>query len=260
MKKLKVSIITIAYNNEKDISPTIESVLNQTYNPIEYIVVDGASTDNTFKIIQEYKNKIYKIISEPDEGQYDAINKGIRASTGDIVGLIHAGDRLYDELVIQKIAHHFLTNDIDAMYGNSKIVNQQGKIKFINKSPEYSKWMVRFGWMPSHQSIYIKRELFDKIGYYRNDLGGSGDYEFFIRYFYFNNLKIKKLEEYILLFTLGGRSNQGLTSKFKSLIKFKKCWELNGKQASFLMMPVKIVRKVLQFASAYLLKFEKYVI
>src|SRR5690606_14412632 len=182
MSPLKISIITIAFNNEKDIEATIRSVTNQSYTNIEYIIVDGASTDKTLEIVRQYSDRISQIISEPDKGIYDAINKGIKASTGDVVGLIHAGDRLYDNLVIEKIANHFILHDIDASYGHSMIVNKKDQAIRINKSPEFNKNAFKWGWMPSHQSIYIRRNIFDKLGYYRLDLGGSGDYEFVLRY------------------------------------------------------------------------------
>ena len=123
---MKVSIITISYNNEQDILTTIESVLNQTYKNIEYIIIDGASKDRTLEIVDEYKYGITKIISEPDKGIYDAINKGVQAATGEIIGLIHAGDSLYDDLVIEKIANEFREDSgVHAVYGHSLIVNSK---------------------------------------------------------------------------------------------------------------------------------------
>jgi glycosyltransferase len=250
---MNISIITICRNNERDIRPTLESVVNQTYSNIEYIIVDGASTDNTLSIVNEYQNKIAKIISEPDKGLYDAINKGIKAATGDIVGLIHAGDRLYDNEVIAKIARHFEENDIDISYGNSKIVNEKGLAVRINKSPEYKRNIARWGWMPSHQSIYAKRELFERYGYYNLDLHPSSDYEWFLRYFYFNQLKIKRLDEYIICFSMGGTSTKSYTSRLRSSSKnqIKDCWIVNGKQPPKGIVYYKLIRKIKQFVLAF---------
>lgn len=247
---MKISIITIAYNNEKDIRPTLESVINQTYNNIEYIVVDGKSSDKTLDIINEYSSSITKIISEPDKGIYDAINKGIRQSTGDIVGLIHAGDRLYDNNVIEDIVLQFNNNDIDAIYGHCLAVNANDKPIRIDKSPEFSKVLFKKGWMPSHQSVYIKRNLFDKLGFYRLDLASYSDYEFILRYFYFNDIKVKLFDRFILIFTLGGVSSSNYGKILLSQIGQRKCWTLNEENPPFYMSFFKLLRKIPQFIRA----------
>lgn len=251
---MKISIITIAFNNEKDIRPTLESVVDQTYNNIEYIVIDGKSTDKTLDIIKEYSSSISKFISEPDKNLYDAINKGIRMATGDVVGLIHAGDRLYDNQVIEKIASHFQNNEIDVSYGHSKIVDENDKPVRINKSPEYKRTKVTNGWMPSHQSIYARRELFDKYGYYRTDLGGAGDYEWFIRYFCANSMKIKRLNEFIVRFAMGGMSTRSYSNKLQTSHKktIRKCWLLNNVKPPIGIVYKQWLRKPQQFILAWL--------
>lgn len=251
MKNLKISIITISYNNEKDIRKTIESVVNQTYKNIEYIVVDGKSSDNTLGIVNEYKDKIARIISEKDKNLYDAINKGIKMATGDIVGLIHAGDRLFDKNVIVDIANFFLQYKIDALYGHSYLVNKNDIPVRINKSPNFRKSLFKIGWMPSHQSIYIKRSIFDKLGLYRTDIGGSGDYEFVLRYFFFNNLTFKLFDRFIVRFALGGTSTSNYHKILKTQMTHVKCWKINGQSPPFYMVPLKLLRKVKQFTSAY---------
>lgn len=250
---MKISIITICYNNEADIRATIESVISQTYDDYEYIIVDGASSDNTLKIIEEYKSNISKIISEPDKNLYDAMNKGIKMATGDVVGLIHAGDRLYDNKVVEKIATHFLNNDIDVSYGHSKIVNAKDNHVRINKSPEFKRSKIKNGWMPSHQSIYVRRELFDKCGYYRTDLGGAGDYEWFIRYFYANKLRIKRLNEFIIRFAMGGMSTRSYSNKLQAFHKetMKKCWTLNNVKPPIGIIYKQWLRKPEQYIRAW---------
>ncbi len=229
---MKVSIVTICYNNERDIRETIESVLSQSYNDIEYIIKDGGSKDGTLAIIDEYKDNIAKIISAPDKGLYDAINSGVKAATGDVVGLIHAGDRLHDENVLRDIATFFENNDVDVMYGHSRIVDGKGKAKRLNISPAFSKGLVRNGWMPSHQSIYVKREVFEKVGYYTQNVGGSGDYEWFINCFYkhADELKIKRNDRFIVLFSLGGQSTVNMSSRVQKKNReiLKQCWINNG--------------------------------
>ena len=255
--ELKISIITICFNNEKEIGKTIESVIHQTYKNIEYIIVDGASKDKSVEIIQEYESKISKFISEPDRNLYDAINKGLRMATGDVVGLIHAGDRLFDNEVVSKIAAHFRENDIDVMYGHSYLVDENDVPVRINRSPEYKRSLVKRGWMPSHQSIYVRRELLEKYGYYNIDLHPSADYEFFLRYFYFNHLKIKRLDEYIVRFAMGGMSTRNYLNNLKSQKQQVRCWEINGESPPFYMVPLKLLRKVKQFSLAALYRISK---
>ncbi|HHX68487.1 MAG TPA: glycosyltransferase [Gallicola sp.] len=253
---MKVSIVTICYNNELDIRHTIESVINQTYHNIEYIIVDGNSKDSTLNIVNEYSGHISKIISEPDNGLYDAINKGIKIATGDIVGLIHAGDQLFDYEVVSKIATHFANNDIDISYGNSVIVNGRGKVKRVNKSPEFKKSLINRGWMPSHQSIYVRRELFDKFGYYRVDIGYASDYEWFLRYFLSNDAKIELLDEFILRFTLGGISSSNYSKMLKKDYKnqINNCWILNDLTPPIGLIYLKWLQKPKQYIRALFYK------
>lgn len=255
MSDFLVSIVTICYNNSSNIKDTIESVVNQSYQNIEYIIIDGGSTDNSIEIIYKYKDFISVLISEPDKNLYDAINKGLRKATGHIVGLIHAGDRLFDSSVIEQIVSYFKENDIDVLYGHSFIVNQFDKPIRINKSPEFSKNLVRRGWMPSHQSIYLKRMLLDKYGYYNLEFHPSSDYEFFIRYFYFNDLKIKRLDKYIIKFSLGGLSTKNYINNLKAQKTQADCWDYNGEKAPLYLIPLKILRKPIQFFRAVIFRF-----
>ncbi|MGM9778844.1 MAG: glycosyltransferase family 2 protein [Prevotella sp.] len=252
---MKISIITICFNNEKDIRATIESVVNQTYDDIEYIIKDGGSKDGTMAIVNEYKDRISKIISCPDKGIYDAINQGIKAATGDVVGLIHAGDQLYDRYVIAKIADHFEKNDIDVSYGHSKIYNEKGKVVRVNKSPEYTKSLCRRGWFPSHQSIYVKRKVFEKYGYYDTEIGWAADYQWFILLFYVQNLRIKRLDAFIVRFAIGGTSTSNyksrLTKRHKQMMQ--ECWWSNGVEPPLGIVCWQILRKVKQIVMA---KFE----
>ena len=253
---MKVSIITICYNNEQDIRATIESVLSQTYPDIEYIIVDGASKDNSLSIINEYKDKIAVIISESDHGMYEALNKGFKRATGDIMGMIHAGDRLHDKYVIEKIAKFYSEHDVDMTYGHSEIVDANDVAKRINKSPKFSSGLIRRGWMPSHQSIYCKKKVFDLCGYYRTDLGGGADYEWFIRSFYKygSERQIALIDEYIIKFSLGGQSTKNYSKKFskKHFDFVKKCWEMNGLTPPTCIVWWMFSRKIKQFIMAKL--------
>ena len=250
---MKISIITICFNNEKDIRPTIESVINQTYLDIEYLIVDGVSKDKTLDIVNEYKDKIAKVISETDSGLYDAINKGIRNATGDVVGLIHAGDKLYDNCVIEKVAKYFKENNIEALYGHSQVINSDNKIVRINQSPPFKKFLFKQGWFPSHQSLYAKRELFQKYGLYNLKYRIAADYELLLRFLYFNNVKVSLLDEFIIKFSLGGTSNKNLQSIWNLNRECINAWKDNGATIPVYTIPMKLLRKIPQFIKAKML-------
>lgn len=255
---MRISIVTICYNNEKDIRKTIESVLNQSYDDIEYIIKDGDSKDATLAVVEEYNDRISKVISAPDKGLYDAINTGIRAATGDVVGLIHAGDCLHDEGVVEDIAKFFEENDVDIMYGHSRIVDSNGNVKRLNISPQFSKNFVKWGWMASHQSIYAKHDVFEKYGYYTQNVGGSGDYEWFVNIFYkhADDLRIRLNDRYIVRFSLGGQSTVNISSRVQKNNRnvLKQCWINNGLKPPLALPLKKFYWTMRQFIMAIIRK------
>jgi glycosyltransferase involved in cell wall biosynthesis len=248
----RISLITICYNNEKDISYTLKSVCSQVFKNFEYIIVDGASTDKTLEIIKENCTHPFHLISEKDDGLYDAINKGLKYATGDFVGLIHAGDALFDSFVLNDIAVFFDSNPgTEIIYGHS-IIFKNHTIPFrVNKSPAYNKNKIRRGWMPSHQSIYIKRSLLTTYGYYNLAMHPSSDYEFFIRYFYKHDLSIKLLDRFIVRFSMGGRSTKNYLNNLKAQPQHELCWKVNGLTPPRLLIPLKLARKPKQFLIGY---------
>lgn len=256
---MKISIITICFNNEKDIRATIESVVNQTYDDIEYIIKDGGSKDGTMAIVNEYKDRISKIISCHDKGIYDAINQGIKAATGDVVGLIHAGDMLYNNHVIEKIAKFYMENDVDMTYANSVLVNVKGKVVRVHKNPEYKPSLMQNGWMPPHESVYVKREVLEKYGYYALDLGGPADYEWCIRYFVKNaqNINIRLIDEFVEIFSLGGTSSSGFAqNRNERKARYEECWRRNGYNPPAGVVYKKWLSKAKQFVDAWIYKMK----
>jgi len=243
----RISIITIAFNNADDIEPTLKSVVGQDYPYVEHIVVDGASTDGTLDIIQRYRDSINRLISEPDAGMYDAINKGIAAATGDVIGLLHAGDRLYGPDAISAIASAFDDPNLEATYGHSVLVDTSDRPVRVNPSKVFSRGLIRRGWMPSHQSIYMRRERFERYGAYRNDLGGSGDYEFFIRQFYRHRIRARLIDKYLIRFALGGRSTTNYHQLWQRQKLHANCWRMNDIRPPAYLIPCKLARKIPQF-------------
>lgn len=212
---MKVSIITSCFNREATIGQAIESVLTQDYPDIEYIVVDGASKDNSLAIINHYKNKISKIISEPDKGMYEAINKGLRTATGDIIGLVHSDDFLYATDTISRMVAAFERTGADFVYGNGLFVNPEDTNKVIRNwmGGSYSKWKVKHGWLPLHPTCYIKKSCIDRLGMYNESYKIAADSDFLVRYLYEADLKVYYLNEYIVRMRMGGLSTDSKRRK-----------------------------------------------
>lgn len=250
---MKVSIITSCFNREETIGNTIESVLSQTYSDIEYIVVDGASKDSSLSVINQYKDNISTIISEPDHGMYEGINKGIRVATGDIVGLMHSDDFFYSKDIISHLVQEFERTNADLIYGNGLFVDYRDTTRAIRnwKSGTYNRKKMKRGWLPLHPTVYIKRELINTFGLYDESFKIAADSEFLVRYMYKANLKISYLDEYIVRMRMGGLSTHPSKMKEKwaedlRLYQnhgFSPYWALGGK----------ILSKIPQFISAQFL-------
>lgn len=205
---MKVSIITSCFNRESTIEQAIKSVLSQDYPDIEYIVVDGASKDRSLQIINKYKDHIYKIISEPDKGMYEGINKGIKIATGDIIGLLHSDDFLYSTDTISKITKKIQISNADFLYGNGLFVDSQNTDNIIRNwiGGTYSKWKVKHGWLPLHPTCYIRKTCIDKLGLYDESYKIAADSDFLFRYLYEANLNVVYMNEYIVKMRMGGLS------------------------------------------------------
>ncbi len=184
---MKISIITISYNSETTIRDTIQSILNQTYKEIEYIIIDGCSNDNTLNIIKEYEPAFkgcMKWISEPDNGIYDAMNKGIDLATGDVVGILNADDLYKDNTALKSIADAFEQHNVDCVYGNLEFVNANNIEKVTRTwigSP-YQAGAFQKGWHPAHPTFYCKREFFDSLGGFDLSFPISADFELMLRF------------------------------------------------------------------------------
>lgn len=221
---MKVSIITPAYNSGATIRDTIESVLSQTYPLIEYIVVDGASRDNTLAILHEYEYQIDKIISEPDNGIYDAMNKGIREASGDIVGVLNSDDFFTSVDTIEMIVKAFKDNEVDAVYGDVHFVDPADLSKSVRyySSAIFRPWLFRFGFMPAHPSFYVKRECYARWGGYALEYKIAADFDLLIRFIYIRKIKSKYIKKDIVTMRIGGISTRNVKNRIlinKEIIK-----------------------------------------
>ncbi len=245
---MKISIITITYNSAASISDAIDSVLSQTYNSIEYIIVDGNSKDETVKIVKSYGNKISKFVSEPDKGIYDALNKGISMATGDIVGFMHSDDIFANKNIIQHVADGFASNQTDSLYGDLQYVYKDDTSKVLRywKSGEFSLKQLKLGWMPPHPTLYIKRWVYEKYGGFNIDMGISADYDSMLRFLGKYKISTQYLPEVMVKMRMGGASNRSIKNIIQKSTEDWHAIKRNEFGNIFTLM-FKNLRKVTQF-------------
>jgi glycosyltransferase involved in cell wall biosynthesis len=215
---MTVSIITVVYNRSATIERAIQSVLKQTYPHIEYIIIDGASKDDTMQIVNRYSNSITKIISEKDKGMYDALNKGIQLATGDVVGILHADDEFTDGTIIKQIAEVLQANPyVDCVYGDVGFVKEDnpGKIVRYFSSGIFNPKLFKYGFMPAHPTFFCYKKLFDLYGYYRTDLDIAADFDLLLRYLKKHTLQSFYIPKMLVRMNLGGKSTKGIASTIK---------------------------------------------
>lgn len=247
---MKVSIITCCYNRVNTIRGAIESVLTQDYPNIEYIVIDGASNDGSLEVINEYRDRISVIVSEPDHGMYEAINKGIRLATGDIVALVHSDDFLYDDHVVSDVVKEFERSQADFLYADGLFVDADNTDRVVRNwiGGNYKRGKVKFGWLPLHPTCYIKRSIIELLGQYDETYKMAADTDFLIRYLYEARLQVTYLHRYVVRMRMGGMSTD--RSRMKAM--WKEDIAIMRKHG-FSPVPTKLMKmmwKVPQFISA----------
>lgn len=214
----KISLITVTFNSDKTLADTIKSVLSQTYKNYEYIIIDGNSQDNTIDIIKNYSPLFYNRlnwISEKDDGLYDAMNKGIKLATGDIIGILNSDDFFTNNNILESVALSFKNNpNIQAIYGDIHFVNPENPNKCIRyySSKIFKRFLMRFGFMPAHPSFYIKKECFDKYGLYKTDYKIAADFEFLLRTIFVNRISTLYIPLDMVTMRTGGSSTSGIKS------------------------------------------------
>lgn len=246
---MKVSIITVCFNSNKTIKDTIESVMSQKYDNIEYIIVDGGSTDGTLETLAKYRDQISKHISEPDTGIYDAMNKGIKLATGDIVGFLNAGDFYAVETAILQIATSFQENDCEIVYADLEYVaeNNPGKTVRKWKSQPYQSGLFKKGWHPPHPTFFAKKSIFDKYGGFDLSYNIGADYELMLRFLQKYNIKTEYIPRVLVKMRSGGISNKNLYQIIKANIECYRAWRKNGLKVTPLIMLKKPVSKLVQY-------------
>lgn len=246
---IKITVITITYNSAATVESTIQSVIGQTYPNLEYIIVDGKSTDGTLAIVNNYRDKISKVISENDNGLYDALNKGIQMATGDIIGFLHSDDFYTSNEVIGQYAGIFESSACDAVYADLYYVdkNQTDKIVRAWKSGNYKEGDFYNGWMPPHPTFFVKKNLYERLGLFNLNFKTSADYELMLRFIHKNKIRLCYLKEYTVKMRAGGKSNATMKNRLKANQEDRKAWEVNGLKPKFYTLYLKPFRKLSQF-------------
>jgi glycosyltransferase involved in cell wall biosynthesis len=246
---LKISIITVAYNAQKSIEDTIQSVIGQTYKNIEYIIIDGNSTDNTLNICNSYKDNIHTIVSEKDKGIYDAMNKGVALATGDIIGVLNADDFYIDSNVIRKVAERFNSEQCDGVYADLVYVDgdDTSKITRTWTSGEYKNNSFLKGWMPPHPTFFVKQECYKAYGNYSLNLKSAADYELMLRMIHKHKIKLSYLNEITVKMRVGGVSNSSLKNRVNANKEDREAWRMNDLKPGLFTLIRKPLSKVFQF-------------
>ncbi len=247
---MKISIITVVYNDVNYIKETILSVLNQSYKNVEYLIIDGGSTDGTLKEINKYKKKIFKIISEKDNGIYDAMNKGIKLSTGDIIGFLNSGDLYFDSYVLGKVVREFKKRNVDSVYGDLVYVKEKNVNKIIRywKAGNYEWGLFKKGWHPPHPAFFVRKDIYKKCGYFDLEFKISADFEIMLRFLEKCKISTSYIPEVLVKMRYGGVSNNSLLNILKANYECYRAWRKNGFKINFITVLRKPIRKIVQFA------------
>ena len=249
LRSKKISIITVCFNSSATIRDTIDSVLSQDYPDIEYIIVDGASKDGTIDIVREYGDKIDVVISEPDEGIYDAMNKGIRAATGDVVGLLNSDDFYADESVVRELIECMEQAGSDTVYADLVIVDAKDTERVVRyyDSSTFSPERLRYGWMPAHPTFIVKRKLYETYGGFLLDYRIAADFEMVVRLLHTAGASYTYLPVVVIKMRAGGESTSGLKSSWVLNKEIVRACRANGLKTSLPRVLLKIPSKLMEY-------------
>lgn len=246
---MRISIITATYNSARTIGETLQSVQSQSHPDVEHIIIDGASTDDTLAIIGQHSSFAQTMISEPDQGIYDAMNKGIRLATGDVIGLLNSDDVYAHAKVLEKVAAAFEHPTVDAIYGDLVYVdvNQPRRIQRSWKSGKYRPGQFKWGWMPPHPTFFVRRTIYEKLGGFNLALGTCGDYELMLRFIHRHQVRLSYLPEVLVRMRTGGASNASLLARLRANRNDRLAWTANGVRPYWFTLYLKPLRKFFQF-------------
>lgn len=245
--ELKLSVITVCRNAENTIEDTIRSLASQTYSNVEYVIVDGASTDKTTDIIRKYESVISKWVSEPDHGIYDAMNKGLAMVSGDVVGFLNADDVYAQPDILEVVARHLDSNEVDACFGDVVFVKDDLEtIVRYYRSSGFAPEKLAYGWMPAHPALYLKKALYEKYGNFRTDYQIAADYELVVRLFGANRIRYSYVPEVFVKMRIGGVSTRSWKSNLVLNKEIVRGCRENGIRTSLFRVLLKFPLKLME--------------
>ena len=246
---MKISVITVCFNSAQTIESTLRSVANQTDAEVEHIVVDGASTDNTATILQSHSHQLARVISEPDCGIYDAMNKGLGVATGDVIGFLNADDVYAHHNVLATVAEIMGREDLDAMFGDVEFFRPGSQIRTFRRysSARFRPNRIAWGWMPAHPTLFVRREVFQQAGLFRTDYRIAGDFEFVARAFGKNTLRYHHLPQVLVRMRTGGISTGGWRNTLLLNREVLRACRENGIPTNILKILTKYPGKLLEY-------------
>jgi glycosyltransferase involved in cell wall biosynthesis len=249
---MKISIITVVWNNKETIKDAIDSVLNQTHEDIEYIIIDGASSDGTVEVVKSYGDKINKFVSEPDKGLYNAMNKGISLANGDVIGILNSDDFYINDKVIGKVVKEFEDRGVDSVYADLVLVKSENIDKTIRyyDSSHFNPERFAYGWMPAHPTFFVRKEIYSKYGMFREDLRIGADFDILARFLYTHKISYSYIQEVLVKMRLGGISTSFWSVWTNNVEQLRVCKD-NGIKTNIFKILSKYPRKL----SGYFLGF-----
>ncbi|TWT72930.1 glycosyltransferase family 2 protein [Allorhodopirellula solitaria] len=246
---MKISVITAVYNRADTIAGAIDSVLGQQNVDLEYIVVDGKSTDSTADVVASYGGRITRSICEPDAGIYDALNKGIAAASGDAIGFLHADDCFADDQVLSRVVEMLADERIDGVYGDLVYVDA-GSLERVRRkwvSGPYKVAKFRRGWMPPHPTVYFRKQCYEQFGVFNDHMKTAADYELLVRMMVKHQVPMGYLPQVMVKMRVGGASNASLRNRMHANADDRNAWVINGLPSPWGLRLTKPLRKLPQF-------------
>lgn len=247
---MKITIITAVFNGARCIADSLRSVASETHKDVEHIVVDGGSTDGTLEIVKTYQSSLAQVCSEPDDGLYDALNKGLKLAQGDIIGILSSDDCYAHVNVLSRVAAVFKDKTIDSCYGDLMYVdpiNTDRVVRYWRAGPVKEKSFY-WGWMPPHPTFFVRREIYEKYGGFNTDLGTAADYELMLRFLLLHRISTVYIPEVLVKMRTGGVSNASFKNRLRANRMDRKAWEVNGLKPHPWTLYLKPLRKLGQYA------------